>query len=841
MFKNTRLLRLIPDKPSKGGSKTAQSTFTPNTDIRVAHNMWVYQGRWQKTPGLRSIAPTAGGQGIVESFSIHSFLKYSLTNASLAATAVVLTHDKGSTGTNYLNALHLDSGLRSAPVRSTTATPDDCTPAVYANIKNRCFITWSGTNSFIYDGTGTTYNGELSYDIGVDGPTTAPTYVTFGSGTVVGSADSAERSVSVANLSNKVNGAWNDPLTSSPVFGGISTTGVSIGGVTYPLISPGGTNSTFTIGGTCTGTSGTDQLTINGFLFPTSPDWIGLRIDIQSPTESHIIKSYAPSGADTIVTLADDLTGNHATDTYAVNGTQLTLASAYQGGTVFQTATVTYFNGALTWPGIGPQYAYAYYDPDTGHVSNVSPVLQVTEQDQLGQSIQLQTIQPSRTEDQDRFTKIIIFRTQVAGGSVLYPLGTFGYPATFLTLDNTGASTMTFIDTYPDDRLLQNGGLVAPLVNNAKPPPATHQMFFDQRVWLNPVGDPTAIIFSGDFYQVPFGVAEESFPPLNQLRVPSDDGRVRGMKLVGNIGEITTDRYSYGIVGGPDSASYRLVRLGPQTFGVSDYQMDELPGDIGDNSAVLAYLSRDSREFLLAPSYGNVPINDPVSDIFSGDITTPALYYASRVHYYPATNVRLLINSLPNINMIFNFDQKTWCSAEATFFSSAAVRPEGLATIYGGTNPIDLYIVRASEVYSWMDATFSSGPPTAYLETAPIDFSDGMKRRSRIPFVRVYTDAPTCTVTITVDEATVGIDIPAVVEQDPLYSLYAATATPIDDPGAKELVAFTLKPLSDGTTIATDGFRHQVRAALPADFARYSIYAIDIGYQFVDDEGSLEP
>jgi hypothetical protein len=633
----------------------------------------------------------------------------------------------------------------------------------------------------------------------------------------------------------------------SPIFPD-NTKAAKIGGVSYATVSPGTVTSyTATVVDpstpSCTGTGGTKTLTMVGFLFPPNGEWNGLQINIAAPNaESKYIQSYVVGGTDTVVTLSANLTNSHTTAAWTLSGYLLNLQDAYQGGTVYQTATAQLFSGDVSWTGTGPQYAYAYYDPVTGHVSNISPVLQIAESGQSGVIVGLDDIMPSATTDQDRFTEIIIFRTQLAGGAVLYPLGTFGYPPTFDTINNTGASPLTYADNHSDSDLLINGGLIAPLVNNAKPPPSTHLMFFDQRVWLNPVGDPTAIIFSANFYEVPFGVAEESFPPLNQLRIPSDDGRVRGMKLVGNTGEITTDRYSYSIVGGPDSSSYRLVRMGPQTFGVSDYQMEELPGDIGENSAVLAYISRDSRVFLLAPSYGNVPINDPVSDIFSSDLSTPALYYDSRIHYYPATSVRLLITALSYSNMVFNFDQKTWSSAEAIEpIGGRAIRPEGLTTIYGGANPVDLYVVNAGRVYSWMDINAAAGPPNAYLETAPIDFSDGQKRRARINFVRVYTDAPTCNVTITVDETAIPFVIPAVAEQDPAYSLYAPVAAPVDNPAAKELVAFLLKPLSDGTTIATDGFRHQARVTLPTDTSRYSVYAIDIGYQFLDDEGALEP
>ena len=843
MFTGGKVLRLIPDQPNSGGSKTAQSTFSQNMGIRVARNIWVYQGRWQKSPGLSSFAqPPVGAQGITRSYSAHTYLKYDLTDASLGPTSDLLTHDYAAgTTTHYINQYYIESGVRSVPIKSSTAT--GMTPALFANIKNRCFICWSGTNPFIFDGVGTLYNpNDYTYDIGVQGPVSAPTYTIQDVGDHQGDASTVY--ISAAAGGNTVTACR--PGSPTPVFSG-SELAVGIGGITYNLVSPGGYtyyNATTVDASSpsCTGSSGTKTLTINGYLFPANGAWNGLKINIAAPSaESVIVASYTLGATDTTVTLVANLASNHTTASWTLSGEVLTFATAYQGATVLGTLRVFGYAGAMAWTDQGPQYAYAYYDPVTGHISNISPILQVTETAQPGVAIGLDGIMPSPSTDQTRFTDIVIFRTQLAGGAVLYPIGTFGYPPTFDTVANTGAVPHTYIDNNTDAALLINGGLIAPLVNNAKPGPATHMMVYDQRVWLNPVDDPTAIIYSADFYQVPFGVPEESFAPGNLLRISSDDGRVRGMKLVGNLAEVMTDRYSYAIVGGPDAASYRLTRIGPQTFGVGDYQMAELPGDIGDNSAALSFLSRDKRVYLLAPQYGNVPLSDPVSDTFETQIATADDYYNSRLHYFQAPNVRLLMASLPSATMTFNFDQKIWCQTDAAIEGNAIIRPEAFTTVYGGTRPTDLVVVNAGFAYAWMRIDESRGSTNAYLETPPMSLAGDQKRRTRLNFVRVYTDAPTVTVTLTIDESNSSLTMIGSEEPDVNYSLYANPSSPVDDPDAHELVAFPVASLTGGLTAKTDGFRHMIRVSLPEDQSRYSIYAIDIGYQIIDADGEVNP
>lgn len=831
MYKNAKVIRLIPDQTGHGGYKSAISSFTQNLDVREAHNAWVYRGRWQRTPGLVGYGP-GPLQVIQQSYSIHNYLKYSLTNAALGPTSKILTHDMAVDGTNYINSLTSPaSPARGVVVRSSFASPNAATPAVFLNIKNRCFVAWSTTNGFIYDGLDTLYNTlDYGYDIGIEGPVTAPTYTLSG---YLNYTNAALYYITATTGSNKVNG-----LPIFPTIAPIWTSGVvavSILGVRYEIQSPNGYASTFTIAGTATGTSGTDQLTINGFLFPANGDWNGLLLTVGG--NGYKIKSYVFAGANTTVTLVSNLLTSPSGAVYTVTGEQLVLTKAYLGGTNIGGLFMYAYSGALAWSGSGPRYAYAYYDPVTGHVSNPSPFLQIAEQDQLGVNIALDAIMPSVTTDQTRFTKIIIFRTTVEGGALLYPIGVFGYPPTFdVTVTNSGGLAKQYTDNHPDSDLLRDANLIAPQ-NNGKPPAATHMLYYDQRVWINPVTDPSAIIFSSSSFESPFGVAEECFNPINQLRVPTDDGRVRGMRLVGNQAQIMTDRYSHVIVGGPDSSSYRLVRLGPQTFGVSDYQMVELPGDTGDNSSALAYLSRDTREFILAPSLGNVCVTDPVSDIFTSQITTATNYYDSRIHYFAATGMRLLLTGLPGATMVYNFDQKTWCLADATYGADPARQVQGFCTIFGGdTRPTDLLVVNNGSVYAWMRQDLNEGPSVAYIKTPPLDLAEGHKVRKRVNFVRIYSNAPTLSVTLTVNESQTEIGMVAVPQVDPIYDLYKSPSDPVDGTGYQELIAHVLKPLSEGTTNFTDGYRHEIQVTWPvADQARYEIAAIDVCYTILDD------
>ena len=596
-------------------------------------------------------------------------------------------------GNNEIDLMNTGATIKS----HTPATVNDCVPATFLNIKNRCFMCWGGTDNFIFDGASTT---PVVYDVGIDPPPTAATY-TFG--------DTAQYYVFVTAGGTRVT-LLNAADTLDP-----AVKSVSIGGQTYLTLQPTPTDlGPFATGASSTGTSGTPTLTLNGATLPVR-DYNGLTLTVDG--NPYIIISYTPSGPNTTVTLQPNLSTSPVTSSWAVTGRQIILATPYLGATtsvvtigffiITSDTVATAFSGPLSWVGQpGPHYAYAYYDdpgfnefaslserrsrrrrssPDcrggslgptryvgckikllplgdtytiasytqlgsdtlvttvevltavyssvsyelsgtlfaygSGHVSNISPQTFVTEQDQSFVTVVLNDIIPSGSADQARFNKILIFRTVLVSG----PGALWALDFSVGTIDNVGSTPLTFTDTYDDSFLLQTSdtgvSFQAPTTKNNEPPPFAHQGYWDGRIWGNPVDDPSAVLFSGDIIQIPFGVAEECYPSSNILRISSDDGRVTGMSLMGPLLVITTERYAYYIVGGPDSNTYQFKRFSTLMQGVGDYQMTEFAGQTTDDSDALIYLGKDKRFYLTAPSVGNIPVSDPIQDVLNQLVT----------------------------------------------------------------------------------------------------------------------------------------------------------------------------------------------------------------------------
>jgi hypothetical protein len=841
MLAASQVLSIIPDQAGKGGSKTVLSTFATNLDIRIAHNFMVFDGRWRTVPlaedyGLNNFPQAA------QSYSLHNYLSYDTSNAALLGDSVILGHlTDDLTSTNEIWNYTIGFSIRAGKT-----TPNSYTPAVFVNIKNRCFICWGGDDNFIISDPTLTFDDPAKiYDVGVNPPETPPTY------TLQGFLDRGTAGLDLITYttgSNKVNGVSANLIANPPPIFVSNTKAISIDGVVYQVQSPGGYFfDNFPAIGTANidGTSGTDQLTIGGFIFPGNGDYNGLQINIGSGAEIVTIQSYVELAGDTVVTLTANLSNTHTNATGVISGEQFVLTTAYTGPTAFQTGFIRMFFGELSWTGQGPQYAYAYYDPITGHVSNASPILQITEQDQPGVNVELTNIMPSVVSDQDRFTQIIIFRTLLAGGAVLFPISTAFVEGDFEHVANSGGAK-TYTDDNPDSALLVAGGLQAPITTNRKPPIFTHMAYWDTRLWGNPVEDPSAVVFSGDPVQVPFGVPEESFPSTNQLRVPADDGRVTGMQLIGSTLVVATERYSY-FVDGNNELNYRLTRFGSGTYGVGDYQMFELPGDTSETASAVLYLGRDSRLYLMAPAYGNVCVSDPIANIIKEAIGIESTqFYLARVHYFTAPNQRLAIISLPpsvanpsGLVVMYDFDRKIWFQCYARNLAGDIVRPQAFATIYGGTRPVDLIFAAGGNVYAWMrndDAT--PGPADAYLELPVLDFGQP-KYRKQIAFVRLYTNAPDFTVEVWPNEAATAISQFAQPEPDPLRSIYQSDSIPTDAITTKELVTFPLSALTATGFDRMQAYRFRIRLTQPTNTTRYEVYKIDIGWSILEDPSEV--
>ncbi len=828
MIQAGKVLRIVPDQAGKGGSKTALTTFETNLDSRKVHNLMVYLGRWRTVPMAQDYGLFPAPDSL-KMYSLHNYLSYSTTEPASRGTSVILSHTVSQANPIYSQIFNHTKGftLRASGVY---ADPHPCTPAVFVNIKNRCFICWGGSNNFIdSDPTLTSNDPAKIYDIGVNPPATPPTYLISG---YVDYLDPALYNISYTTGSNKLNGySANIVLNPPPIFSS-SINSVRIGGTGGTVYQVQSYVDTFTTSGTVTAPGATNQLTVNGFHFPPNGDWNGLEISINAPNAEVVeISSYTYSGGNTVVTCTTSLAHAHTTATYSVIGEQLVLSAPVTETTVIATGQIRIFTGSLSWIGVGPTYSYGYYDPITGHVSNESPVVQVTERDMAGVDIQLLDMMSSPASDQDRFTQILPFRSLLAGGSgARFPIAMDFDPSTYQSEPNTGVS-QNFFDDNPDSALLVNGGLQAPLVNNAKPPRFSHMAYWDQRLWGAPVNDPSAVLFSGDFIQIPFGVSEESFPSLNALRISSDDGRVTGLQLVGGDLVITTERYSYTVQGvGPQY--YRLVRLGAAQFGVGDYQMAEFPGDTAATQSGLLYLGRDARLYLMAPGYGNVSVSDPVANQFQEQILNDDANYAmSRVQYFTAPNQRLALVSLPDNVQMYDFDRKVWIDTNPNIDVNDIARPQAFCTIYGGSRPVDLIYGNTGTVYSWMrNEDGQQGCVASELSFAAIDF--GTKKRKQLNFIRIYTNAASPILfAIYPDETADPYFITATEEPDPLRSIYAPVADPVEV-GARELVGFPLTPLTEGdmNTATVTFYRLKLNIFGPGDGIQYDYYAIDIGY-----------
>ncbi|MGH9845205.1 MAG: hypothetical protein ACREEM_41340, partial [Blastocatellia bacterium] len=107
---------------------------------------------------------------------------------------------------------------------------------------------------------------------------------------------------------------------------------------------------------------------------------------------------------------------NNGTETYRINTiTSATAGSITTNATVSRGPDAAYevHYGRLTWGEEPPQYAYAYYNPTTGHSSSRSPVLLLSEKNMSDVGVEITGI--PLTNDPN-YTHVILFRNDVTGG-----------------------------------------------------------------------------------------------------------------------------------------------------------------------------------------------------------------------------------------------------------------------------------------------------------------------------------------------------------------------------------------------------------------------------------------
>lgn len=171
--------------------------------------------------------------------------------------------------------------------------------------------------------------------------------------------------------------------------------------------------------------------------------------------------------------------------------------------------------GALS-PLTGYQWAYAYKNSITGHVSNISPVSASTGP-QVNQAFKVNSVE----SPDNQVDTIVWFRNLDGGGDyfrlaeVVLATGQVTFNATTVTLV-AGSNNLEIQDNTPDASLdlVTRGPLI-----NGPPPVGKYVKLVQGRIFIaGLVGAPSDVVYSG-YEQIVIGRPEESFPTFNRLRL----------------------------------------------------------------------------------------------------------------------------------------------------------------------------------------------------------------------------------------------------------------------------------------------------------------------------------
>lgn len=385
----------------------------------------------------------------------------------------------------------------------------------------------------------------------------------------------------------------------------------------------------------------------------------------------------------------------------------------------------------------------------------------------------------------------VLLLNDVPGASGIVPITETVADPTFTV---TGMDYPAYwIDTFPDTDLLISGALRAPQFTNGKPIlrdkgitqvlGPSQIAYWDGRVWLYSQGHVTAIHFSCDQVQCPFGVPEESFPETNVLQIPADDGRVTAMRVIGDKLLICTDRWAY-IVVGSNETNYRLLKVSNWLSSVAYYQMCEVAGESEIDPALVCFLAPDRRIYAMSLGQEPIcissqiqPIIDNYFDFNKAGLGFGGTYRSLRLHSSVIGGKRLLVlwsinwpkpNTDASLVLIYDFEQKIWVEWTPVDNSMAGSKRwlGPIASSFGGTLATstierrDLVVVpdrsAYTEVYlrSWFDITEGSAASTFAVTTFPASFDvddfNG-KRRKVLQYIKAYvSNAETLSGVITV-------------------------------------------------------------------------------------------
>jgi len=959
MFRDVNVLKLLPDRPGRGGTKFGYHSWQqePINDTRQTLNVHVWQDSWRSD--YASLASPYGfnfedndmkDPGEAASLALHGYSKFSLTSPTAGPVTVLLGHNITSLGgvpfgyvwnyTDYTDGTYTPPLGPSVPGYWTGTTNRVCWasythPAVFLNINNRCFIATGENEGMIYDATQTndfqTEGPAKAYTIGVGSPQAAP---------VVAASDVIKTAEAYLH--------YTSTFISHPDPGGALAAAVEAAGDPYTVVGdgtkwyPGGGTGVSLVVGSKTTIFSSSLMTVsipNGsqiatmaptLSIPPDNEWVGLKLTVNG-LEFVMMQFGNATGDDPALgltnsqvyldrpyengSLPDDPSGGSggwdpATDIVAqpfeVTGVRFRMRNggvdvswplgASGARTIVGQLVDT--GGLLTWDTTPPSYAYAWYDPTTGHISNISPIFSPDSTSETAVGIQVKvdvgdiSYPPTTsTIGGSRWTHILFFRTLMAGGSTLYPIGSLdpysvgwqGLPNNVITSIPRRASTNYWYDSARDATLLISGALRAPQFTNGKPQivqngvattlsPA-HMAYWDGRLWMAATQDPAALHYSCDRVQCPFGIPEESFPDTNVLRIPAADGAVRGMRLIGEQLLVTTERWAYTVAGNNES-NYRLVRVSTRMAGVGDYQMDEFVSDVEGGGPIVVFVGTDAKIYAMPLGGQAVWISKEIQTYLdSSRLHLRTNYRLLRVHCMTVSGMRMVLVYIPSVSstgaaipgktFVYNFDQKTW--TEHTLQNDNSDANSGIGVSWATVSNQQDYV---SELYSMKNTdttppispvplvkvrqwfapgTTATRPlPSGYIRTFPLTL-DGKKTRKQIHFVRIFVNDPSFTsvnpstgvtkypwrCTVQADSATAGAPLAFVTPLDPVFNSLSG-GFPVDASTAAERIV-TGPMLTGGPPLI--GYTFDLTVYFPDQIDKiYQLYRVDVGWTTVSEE-----
>ena len=901
---NFKVVRYAPDAATKGGQKTGLSRFTstPINDTLRVEGVYPYIGSWVAEGG-RGAIPLSSGQtyfhhaAFTHPLALHSFSRYDKTNPTAVATVELLGCNASISSFkpfiatykvwNFSNEVDVVSHDR--VLRLSTGGQ----PARFLTIGERCLIFDGAGEAQWYAGVNA---NPKSYVLGIMGPPTAPVvdlnqdqtfdYYSSKDSTHLGSPDVDSlfsllqpAETFTIQLPTPPGGAV---VTETAIAAGKSGTTVStLAGFNLgPFPLPVQCSVIDTVAGDprvyvyAIGLVLTSRVVGAKFTFPLTGnpvasgvviDWGTTYVVLDNPAYAtwHKTGSDCPYPYDQF---AFSLSGSSVAVTPAIPATVTYPAIAAEWPQSAVSST-----GMLHWSGSGPSWAYAYYDAVTGHMSNISPIFPAASTiTGSGTNITIDLhegplIYPSAV-DRLRFKYIVFFRTLLDGGSTLFVVGGLDptQPEWKGIFSDPALNPPVWTDIFPDSDLLVNGVFQAPIDTNQKPrivqnsitrfPSPKEGFFWDGRLWIVTTEDPSTVYFSGDLVQCPLGRSEECFPDTNRLKIPSDDGQVTGMNLVGEQGLISTQRWGYTIVGN-NERNYRLVRVTTLMPGVHTNVCAEIISQAENQGSAVAFLGTDHRVYLMPlggnPTWVSMDVQDIIDACFDGTFMSARdTYLYSRLHFMSSGGRRALILTLPGTTsyfpiLVYDFDNQMWTLRYLFKSTGTQAWASAFTTMYG-QDPSPCEIVGFNDVTSsveyaeanrWLDPTIlRSVSDISYVSTFPSGF-DGQKTHRALQFVRIYVNATPTGGNWTLD---MNVDFERIVTG----AIFKASADPtvpwIKDAGVSslyELIVPIGEMTADGRSIY--GYNFEAWVHFPQTATRLRLYAIDIGFTVSSD--GLDP